>query len=254
MWIPGGLASFYDKISDGRRSRFVLSFDRNELLTYFFRQMKGNLSGISKTLYFFIIRIIQNFIIHTNKISFNQNNFHSRYILSNVTNFTLIHQFADAEGPGRVFSVMEFILKSLRLYQPLFPLWAFQWQFIAEILAGPEFCPGICLSRPNILSAGIVLQYFMPPERFLAIYAFCKSKKISHWSILMSIHSHLYLKSRLGPEFWPEISLSRSNILSAGIGLPWFMTPEWFLAIYIFLKFKKYQIGPIWCPFIAIYT
>ena len=141
MWIPGGLASFYDKISNGRRSRFVLSFDRNELLTYFFRQMKGNLSGISKTLYFFIIRIIQNFIIHTNKISFNQNNFHSRYILSNVTNFTLIHQFADAEGPGRVFSVMEFILKSLRLYQPLFPLWAFQWQFIAEILAGAWILP-----------------------------------------------------------------------------------------------------------------
>ena len=46
--IPGGSAIFYGKISDGRKTKFMISFDWNELLTYFFHQMKGNLIGILK--------------------------------------------------------------------------------------------------------------------------------------------------------------------------------------------------------------
>ena len=47
-------------------------------------------------------------------------------------------------------------------------------------------------------------------------------------------------KTRAGPEFWPGFSLLRSNILSTSIGLPCFITPEWFPAIYAFSRPKKY--------------
>ena len=43
--IPGGSSIFYGKISQGRKSKFVLSFDRNELLTYFFLKKLDNLIG-----------------------------------------------------------------------------------------------------------------------------------------------------------------------------------------------------------------
>ena len=43
--IPGGSSIFYGKINDGRKSKFVLSFDRNELLTYFFLKKLDNLIG-----------------------------------------------------------------------------------------------------------------------------------------------------------------------------------------------------------------
>ena len=68
----------------------------------------------------------------------------------------------------------------------------------------------------------------MTPEWFIAIYAFLKFEQISNWSDFMSIHSHLYLKSGLGPsvdpgsdverpleeESWPEFGFTTfSNIM-----------------------------------------
>ena len=130
---------------------------------------------------------------------------------------------------------------------------SFQWQFILEILAGARI-----LTR-DLLST--------KAEHFICWYCFAMfhaswavsshtrllqiEKNISNWSNLMSIHSHLYLKSRLGPEFWPEISVSRSSNLSAGIGLPWCMTPEWFLAIHAFLQFEKLWN---WSDFMSIHS
>ena len=75
-------------------------------------------------------------------------------------------------------------------------------------------------------------------------------ENVSNRSDFMSIHSHLYLKSGLGPKFWYGICLSRPNILSAGIGLPCFVHPEWFAAIYTIYRSKKYQIGLIFWQFI----
>ena len=97
-----------------------------------------------------------------------------------------------------------------------------------------------------------VMKYGKPilSDKILGLMCLLQIENISNWSDFMSIHSNLYLKSRLGPEFWPWICLPRPDIISAGIGLPCFLHPEWFLAIYAFYRSKKYWIGLIFWQFI----
>ena len=68
----------------------------------------------------------------------------------------------------------------------------------------------------------------IPADKLLGVMCILQIKNISNWSDFMSIHSHLYLKSGLGPsvdlgsdverpleeESWPEFGFTTfSNIL-----------------------------------------
>ena len=124
------------------------------------------------------------------------------------------------------------------------------WQFIPKIRAGAQI-----LTRDLSLKA----KHFVCRYCFAMLHAswvvsthkyLLQIEKIPNWSVLWQFIP----KIRGGTAFWLVITLSRPKVLYASIGLPCFMTPEWFLAIYAFCWSKIYKIGPILCPFIAIYT
>ena len=100
-----------------------------------------------------------------------------------------------------------------------------------------KYAPWINLPRPDILSAGIGSPLFMHPEWFLAIYAFYRSKKYQSGPIVRQFIP----KIQAGARMLTPICLPRPKMLSASIGLPSFMTPEWFLAIFAFCRSKIYQ-------------
>ena len=95
----------------------------------------------------------------------------------------------------------------------------------------------ITLLRPTILSAITGLTCFKTPEWFLAIYAFYRSKKYQSGPIVWQFIP----KIQAGARILTPICLPRPKMLSASIGLPSFMTSEWFLAIFAFCRSKIYQ-------------